>query len=219
MAHYFRPLTERYVFSSLLAAFLAAQVAGAPIEESKVQALIFKGDVQALKGLGPEVLPVLARLYEKSDAGQRTYIAWVFYQLGWKSPQAKQVLMKDAHTRNQDLRLQVQWALGRVSSDPDVVKVLLNNMQNDANPLFRDKAACALASDQIHLTEKQKVRLYEGLIEALSDPKPQVRSIALQALKIQTGQSKNFNPNASGAEREASIREWKRWLEEYQSHL
>ena len=49
--------------------------------------------------------------------------------------------------------------------------VLLDNMRNDANPLFRDKAACALAYDQIHLTEKQKVRLYEGLINSLNDAK------------------------------------------------
>ena len=45
----------------------------------------------------------------------------------------------------------MQWALGRVSDDPDVVDVLLENMQNDPCPLFRDKAACALAYDQIHL--------------------------------------------------------------------
>ena len=45
----------------------------------------------------------------------------------------------------------MQWALGRVSDDPAVVDVLLENMRNDPNPLFRDKAACALAYDQIHL--------------------------------------------------------------------
>ena len=41
----------------------------------------------------------------------------------------KRVLMKDVHTGNQYLRLQVQWALGRVSSDDDVVDVLLENME------------------------------------------------------------------------------------------
>ena len=39
---------------------------------------------------------------------------------------------------------------------------------NDSNALFRDKAACALAYDQIHLTDEQKVQLYEGLISGLS---------------------------------------------------
>ena len=127
--------------------------------------------------------------------------------------------MKDVQTQNSKLRLQVQWALGRVSNDDDVVDVLLNNMQNDSNPLFRDKAACALANDQIHLTRKQKARLFEGLIHALGDPKLQVRSIASLALQIQTGQTKNFNPNGPSVEREARIQEWMRWLEEYKSQL
>src|SRR5262249_49426393 len=108
-------------------------------------------------------------------------------------------------------------ALGRVSPDIDVVDVLLDNMQNDANPLFRDKAACALAYDQIHLTEKQKVHLYEGLIGDLDDPKLDVRSIAALALNIQTGQTKGFNANAAPAQRQAAIREWRKWLDEYRS--
>ena len=172
-----------------------------------------------MKKLGRDVLPVLARLYESSNEADRTNIAEAFYQLGWKSAEAKRVLMKDAHTQNQFLRLQVQWALGRVSNDVDVVEVLLNNMQNDSNPLFRDKAACALAYDQIHLTEKQKVRLYQGLIQSLRDSKPDVRRIALLALSIQTGQTKNFNADAPVAQREASVREWEKWLEEYKSNL
>jgi HEAT repeat protein len=137
--------------------------------------------------------------------------------LGWKSAEAKQALMADVHTQNSDLRLQVQWALGRVSGDLDVVEVLLDNMRNDANPLFRDKAACALAYDQIHLSERQKVRLYEGLIGALSDPKLDVRSIAVLALSIQTGQTKGFEANASAHSRETAVREWKKWLDEYRS--
>ena len=191
----------------------------APIEPTAVASLIAQGKTAAAKALGPGVLPAMVRLYESADEMQRTRIAETFYQLGWKLPAAKRVLMKDVHTSNQYLRLQVQWALGRVSSDDDVVDVLLENMENDANPLFRDKAACALAYDQIHLTEKQKARLYEGLIQALSDPKVDVRRIALQALSIHTGQTKGFNPEAQVAERENSIRQWKRWLEEYKSNL
>ena len=207
------------VKAAVLAACSCLTLYSAPIEPTAVAALIAQSKTSEVKALGPGVLPVMVRLYESSDEAQRTRIAETFYQLGWKSPEAKRVLMKDAHTSNQYLRLQVQWALGRVSNDNDVVDVLLENMGRDANPLFRDKAACALAYDQIHLTEKQKVRLYEGLIQALSDPKPDVRRIALQALSIHTGQTKGFNPEAQVAERDNSIRQWKRWLEEYKSNL
>jgi hypothetical protein len=191
----------------------------APIEAGTVQTLVSQRKVDELKKLGRDVLPVMARLYESSNESDRTHIAEAFYQLGWKSAEAKRVLMKDVHTQNQYLRLQVQWALGRVSNDVDVVEVLLSNMQNDSNPLFRDKAACALAYDQIHLTEKQKVRLYQGLIQSLKDSKPDVRRIALLALSIQTGQTKNFNADAPAAQRDASIGDWEKWLEEYKSNL
>jgi HEAT repeat protein len=199
--------------------FLSASVQAAPIETNTVRTLVSQRRIDELKKLGREVLPVMARLYESSNEADRTRIAEMFYQLGWKSAEAKQALLKDVHTQNQYLRLQVQWALGRVSNDVDVVQVLLNNMQNDSNPLFRDKAACAPAYDQIHLTEKQKVRLYQGLIQSLRDSKPDVRRIALLALSIQTGQTKSFNADAPAAQREASIREWEKWLEEYKSNL
>ncbi len=203
----------------LSAAACVVNLQAAQALDGKIQTLVAQGDVNGLKEIGPGVLPPLARLYESSSEVQRATIAWIFYGLGWKSADAKRVLMKDVHTQNSKLRLQVQWALGRVSDDNDVVDVLLNNMQNDSNPLFRDKAACALANDQIHLTKRQKARLYEGLIGALSDPKLQVRNIALLTLQIQTGQTKNYNPNGTPVEREASIQEWKRWLEEYKSQL
>jgi HEAT repeat protein len=209
------------VYVPLLLAFiyLKGPLQAAPIEIGTVQTLVSQRKVDELKKLGPGVLPVMARLYESSTEAERTNIAETFYRLGWKSAEAKRVLIKDVHTQNQYLRLQVQWALGRVSNDVDVVEVLLNNMQNDSNPLFRDKAACALAYDQVHLTEKQKVRLYQGLIQSLRDSKPDVRRIALLALSIQTGQTKNFNPDAPVDQREASIREWEKWLEEYKSNL
>jgi hypothetical protein len=187
------------------------------ISISRVQQLVSQRNVAELKKLGPGVLPVMAQLYVSSGEADRAGVADMFYGLSWKSPDAKRVLMLDIHTRNESLRLAVQWALGRVSSDEDVVEVLLNNMRNDNNPLFRDKAACALAYDQIHLTEKQKIRLYEGLIRGLSDPKLDVRQISVLALSIQTGQTKNFEPDAPPAQREASVREWNRWLQEYRS--
>jgi hypothetical protein len=204
-------------FAGTVAGLAAQEAEPVSISTAKVQALVAQRNTPALKALGKNVLPVLVRVYKSSDEDQRTNIAETLYSLGWKSPEAKKVLMADVHTKNQSLRLQVQYALGRVSDDGDVVEVLLDNMQNDANPLFRDKAACALAYDQIHLTEKQKVRLYEGLINALSDPKVDVRSIARLALRIQTGQTKRFKATGSSTERELAVREWKKWLEEYRS--
>ena len=175
--------------------------------------------IAAIRAQGPQILPSLIRLYETGDETARARVAQAFYELGWKSSEAKRVLMKDVHTNNQTLRLQVQWALGRVSNDLDVVDVLLANMRGDANPLFRDKAACALAYDQIHLTERQKVHLFEALIAALSDDKLDVRSIALQALSIHTGQTKGYSPDAPPPERAQQIKAWKRWLDEYKSGL
>jgi hypothetical protein len=204
----------------VLALVLTVLTAGSLIavpetNEAKIQTLVAQRNVTELKSMGPGILPVLIRMYQVSDESRKAAIAGVLYGLGWKSPEAKQVLMADVHTKNQSLRLDVQYALGRVSDDIDVVDVLLDNMRNDANPLFRDKAACALAYDQIHLTEKQKVHLYEGLIGSLDDPKVDVRSIAALALNIHTGQTKGFDANAAPAQRQAAIREWRKWLDEY----
>lgn len=196
---------------------LAAAPPADPIPVATVRTLVAQGNIPALKNLGTGVLPVMVQLYRLAGESDRASIAAAFYGLGWKSPEAKRVLTPDVHTTNQALRIQVQYALGRVSSDSDVVDVLLDNMQNDANPLFRDKAACALAYDQIHLTEREKVRLYDGLIQALGDPKLDVRSIAALALSIQTGQTKGFSANGTPAQRDASIREWQKWLDEYRS--
>jgi len=206
--------------------FPAVVVAVAPLLEAPalaagvdLRAAALAGDWKQVQALGPGVLPSLARLYASSSEKEKATIAYVFYQLGWKSPEAKRALMADVHTQDQALRLQVQWALGRVSDDPDVVDVLLENMQHDPLPLFRDKAACALASDQIHLAPAQKVRLFEGLIHALDSETPQVRQIALQALQILTGQTKGYQPGGDPEPRRRAVVEWKRWLAEYRSNL
>lgn len=208
-----------------LSLFVAVSLSGAtkPPTEATVRAALTPLDaidINVLKSMGPAVLPHLVRIYRSTaDENARATYAWVFYSLGLKSPQARAALLQDIDTENQTLRLQVQWALGRVSDDTQVVDILANIMRNDANPLFRDKAACALAYDQIHLTEKQKVQLYGKLIDALKDPKPQVRAIAIQALKIHTGQDKGYSPNGNDEERSRSIAAWSRWLAEYEKNL
>jgi hypothetical protein len=198
---------------------LSAVSAFAAVNEAAVQSLVRSRDVQGLKNMGKDVLPVMARIYEGSSQDERALIAELFYDLGWISPDAKRVLMQDVHTQHQTLRIQAQWALGRVSADDDVVDILLDNMRNDASPLFRDKAACALAEDQIHLSPRGRLRLYEGLISALGDGKQQVRQIALQALQILTGQTKGFQSGASALDRDRAIEQWRKWLNDYRAQM
>src|SRR5262249_35747350 len=116
------PLVVVCVTLLVLLAFANRLQAGPPPDERRVAALLSPHpDIEKIRALGPGVLPVLASLYERAPEAQRPDIAWTFYELGWPSDDAKRVLMKDAHTQNTDLRLQVQWALGRVSNDADVV--------------------------------------------------------------------------------------------------
>jgi HEAT repeat protein len=203
----------------LLCALAAASTAAPRVDRARVREAARSGDWQAVRAIGPEALPELARVYGESSTSERARIAQMFYNLGWKSEPARLALMKDVRTSDPDLRLQVQWALGRVSDDPGVVDVLLDNMRNDPLPLFRDKAACALAYDQIHLAPAQKLRLFEGLVGALDDPKPQVRQVAIQALQILTSQTKGYQPNALPEYRRAAVEAWHRWLAEYKANL
>jgi HEAT repeat protein len=200
---------------------VALVLAGAPASASgDLRPLVMAGDYDAIRKLGAGAMPDLVHLYDSADGDEeKARVANAFYQLGWKSEDARRALMRDVHTSNRDLRLSVQYALGRVSSDPAVVDVLLENMQDDLNPLFRDKAACALAYDQIHLSEAQKVRLFAGLIHALDDPKPQVRAIAIQALEIHTGQRKGFAPDADASARAAATAQWREWLQRYEDSV
>ena len=172
-----------------------------------------------IREMGSAILPLLIRLYKEGDEVQRTRLASIMWSMRWQSPEAKAALMEDIQTKNRGLRLNVQYALGSVSTDEDVVSALLNNMRNDPNPLFRDKAACALANDQPHLSERQKLLLFQGLVEALDDSKPQVRDIAIKALKIHTGQTKGYTPNGPLETRQASIAEWQHWLKVFEENL
>lgn len=204
---------------AILVAFLCGthSTCALAVSEADLAPLVEDQNVEAVETLGADAMPVLVRLYQNSEIAKRTKIAAIFYGLGWKSEEAKAALMKDIKTDDSALRLQVQWALGRVSSDDEVVTQLLGNMRNDPNPLFRDKAACALANDQIHLTEKQKAKLYEGVIAALADEKDDVRHIAGLVMQIQTGQTKGYDSNGPPEARAASILAWEKWLEEFKS--
>jgi HEAT repeat protein len=214
-----RPDRRSVVIGMALAGWAAAALAAGPVDPARLREAARAGNWQAVQAMGPAVLPELARIYGESTAAERAQIAQVFYDLGWKSEEAKRALMADAHTPDSGLRLQVQWALGRVSDDPAVVDVLLDNMRNDPVPLFRDKAACALAYDQIHLAPAQKLRLFEGLIGALDDPKLQVRQVAIQALSILTHQTKGYAPGSDEASRRTAVAAWRRWLDEYRANL
>lgn len=214
---------KRLLLLLVVAGIVAFTVVAAtkPVTEAEVRAVLAEEiDIEELRAMGPAALPHLVRIYRSTeDEDLRATYAWIFYSLAVKSPEVRAALLEDIGTEHEKLRLQVQWALGRVSDDTEVVEILAAIMRNDANPLFRDKAACALAYDQIHLTEKQKVLLYGKLIEALRDPKPQVRAIALLALQIQTGQTKGFPPNGTEEERRVAIERWTRWLAEYEQNL
>ena len=177
-------------------------------------------DMEGLRAIGPEAVPAMVFLYETGDDGLRTRLAHTFRDLAWVSPQIESALMRDAHAKSVDLRLAVVYALGRVSDDPQVVDTLLDMLQNDPNPLFRDKAACALAYDQVHLEQPgEKLHLYEGLIEALSSPQQQVQALAIQALSILTGETKGFHPAFPPEKQQRSIEMWERWLAETRSSL
>lgn len=192
---------------------------GGDASQEHVSTLLAHRDIAGLRALGNGVMPVLVGMYRSSGEEQRARIANAFYALGFQSRVAKEALLRDVHTTNPRLRISVQYALGRVSSDDDVVDTLIQNMRSDTNAYFRDKAACALAYDQMHLTEEQKIDLYSDLIDSLDSPNLQVRRIAIKALKIHTGQTRGFKPAARPKARNAHIEEWRAWLEEYRSNL
>lgn len=186
----------------------------------RVTLAVEENDLEGLRAIGPEAIPALLFLYETGDDPLRVQLARLFHELAWPSPEVERALVRDMQTRNVELRLAVFYALGRVSSDPVVVEMLLEVLQYDPNPLLRDKAACALAYDQVHLKEpQQKLRLYQGLIRALSNPERQVQALAIQALSILTGETKGFHPAFPPDRQQRSIEMWERWLTEVKAGL
>jgi len=201
------------------AAASPATLAAAPVDPEVVRRQISARDFEAVAAYGPEVVPALVELYRRADADERVDIAHTFYRLGWRSQEAKAALMEDVHTSHERLRIAVQYALGRVSDDPEVVDVLLENLQHGFNPLVRDKAACSLAYDQIHLDDAQKARLFRRLIELLESPDKEIRSLAIRVLRVHTGQTKGFIPILPAGHRAQAVARWQRWIEEYEANL
>jgi hypothetical protein len=202
------------------AILFAFGIASSAAGDEDIAGLVARQDIAALNELGPATLPEILRLYRAGDEAGRANIAWVLYHLGWKSEEAKQLLMADVKTQHEGLRIWSQYALGRVSNSDDVVDVLFENMMTtDAKWLFRDKAACGLAYDQIHLTEPQKVRLFGRMIDVLDDADTGTRRLAIQVLAVYTGQTKGYDAQAEPEARQASIERWRQWLAEYRSQL
>ena len=217
-----RPSSRRQGFIAgglLLLALTAGAASATPPADAKVEALTAARDFEGIRALGPEVMPILVRLYRAGGPERRADVANVFYWLGWKSEEAAKAMFEDSHTEHRRLRLAVQWALGRVSNDDVVVDTLLDTLVNDPEPLFRDKAGCGLASDQIHLTEAQKLRLYERLVDLLEAPDRETQSLAIRILKVHTGQWRGFHPALPPEQRAEGVERWRRWLDEYRAAL
>lgn len=175
--------------------------------------------LDVIRGFGPDVIPHILDRYSASDNKGKAKLAALLWSINWKSEEAARVLLQDAKTQDRTLRVNIQYALGHLSDNPLVVQTLLDNMRNDPNPFLRDKAACALAHNQVNLDMQQKYYLYRGLIEGLGDEKAQVRHISIKALKIHTGQTMGFSASDDPQVRNAAIIGWRKWLEDYQRNL
>lgn len=203
---------------SLAPAPTAAQRSG-PLDRAVLLQHAEARETDAIAAYGPDVMPVLIDLYREGDTERRTRLASVFYALGWRSEEAKELLMRDARSLDEDLRINAQYALGRVSDDPAVVDILIENLQTGFNPLVRDKAACGLAYDQVHLGDRQKARMFRKLIELLESPNPETRSLAIRVLHVHTGQLKGFFAAWPEEGRATSVARWRQWIEEYEANL
>ncbi len=183
----------------------------------ELREMVAARDVEALRQLGPEVMAPLVELYRGADVGLRAQIAAVFYGLGFESEAAREVMWADLDTSDRALRVQVQWAIGRVSDDERVVEALIERMLRDPNPLFRDKAACGLASDQIHLDEAQNLRLNKRLIELLESEVLETRKLVIRILRVRTGKDRGFRADAPPEARAKAVEAWRRWISRWGS--
>ena len=79
----------------------------APPEKAVLLSTIKDYHYESLKQYGESVLSPLLELYKEGDNSQKTKVVGALYYLSIKSEEAREVLMKDIHTPDKDLRLQV----------------------------------------------------------------------------------------------------------------
>src|SRR5262245_12985013 len=91
----------------LIATLVSLPLQGAPEADiAKIQTFVTQRNTEALKNMGTSALPALVQLYRDSDEAGKANVAAMFSQLGWKSPEAKQVLMMDVRTPIESLRIE-----------------------------------------------------------------------------------------------------------------
>jgi len=175
---------------------------------------------QDIEHFGYAAIPILTELYQEAETNlDKSRIAWVFWKLGWKSAEIEKALMSDLDSSDANLKVWVQWGIAKSSDNSEVIEKLLYNMERDTSSFVRDKAACALASDFVHISPSQRVTILRGLIKGLSNDTQQVRASSIQALKVQTGQTKNYVASADIGSRARAINEWSEWLNDYERNL
>ncbi len=176
--------------------------------------------VEDIEHFGYSAIPILTELYrESADTRKKSRIAHVFWRLGWQSTEIEDALMDDLDAKDPYLKVQVQWGIAKSTQSNKVIEKLLHNLENDPSPFVRDKAACALASDFVHISPEQRLNIISGLIGGLSNEIKQVRSSSILALKIHTGQTKGFVAADTLSNRNKSIERWNLWLTEYEQNL
>jgi len=176
--------------------------------------------VKEIKDYGYRAIPILTELYNEAESNrEKIIIADLFWRLGWNSPEIEKTLIKDLDTDDQGLKINVQWGIAKSTQSDIVIEKILYSSIHDPNPIVRDKASCALASDFIHISPSQRIKLLRGLVEGLSSDIHQVRNSSILALKIQTGQTKGFTAADNIKSRKKSIDKWHVWLDEYQKHI
>jgi len=173
-----------------------------------------------IQHFGYGAIAILTELYKESSSNsEKAKIASIFWRLGWKSQEIEETLMPDLDADDDYLKVQAQWGIAKSTVNSDVISKLLDNLENDPSPFVRDKAACALASDFIHISPAQKIQILRGLVEGLNSEITQVRASSILALKVRTGQTKGFVAGADIESRLQSIKTWGEWVDEYERSI
>lgn len=196
---------------------IAAEGQEAPVVD--VESIVRAHEWKALVEVGEAALPEVLRLYRSSDSGEKVQIAWMLARVGWKSEAARDVLLEDLASDDENLRYWVLWAQGELADSEEVVDLLVEWLGRGRNPLLWRRDQGVPGYGQLFFSEKQKLRLFTLLIERLGGLDEETRRTAARALEIHTGQLKGYDPAASAERRAAAIEVWERWLEEYRSQL